>query len=67
MLLGYVSETAYSFMLMFEKITASKGFDANRGNTADGMRNLFSAKQFMASAYLFQKIFAMTGPLSHIL
>ena len=56
-----------SVMFMPEKITDSIAFDANRRNTADGMRNLFSTKQFMASAYLFWEIFAMTGPLSHIL
>ena len=54
-------------MLMFEKVTASKGFDADSQNTVDGMQKLFATKQFMASAYLFQKIFAMTGPLSRVL
>ena len=54
-------------MLMLEKITDSTAFDADRRSTADGMRNLFSTKQFMASAYLFREIFAMTGPLSRIL
>ena len=42
-----------SFMLMFEKVTASKGFDADSQNTVDGMQKLFATKQFMASAYLF--------------
>ena len=56
-----------SVMLMLEKITDSTAFDADRRSTADGMRNLFSTKQFMASAYLFREIFAMTGPLSRIL
>ena len=56
-----------SVMLMLEKITDSIAFDADRRSTADGMRNLFSTKQFMASAYLFREIFAMTGPLSRIL
>ena len=40
-------------MLMFEKVTASKGFDADSQNTVDGMQKLFATKQFMASAYLF--------------
>ena len=53
-----------SIMLMLEKITASIAFYADRWNTADGMQNLLSTKQFMASAYLFREIFAMTGPLS---
>ena len=54
-------------MLMLEKITDSTAFDADRRSTADGMRNLFSTKQFIASAYLFREIFAMTGHLSRIL
>ena len=56
-----------SVMLMIEKITASTAFDVDRRNTADGMQNLFPAKQFMASPYLFREVFAMTGPLSRIL
>ena len=58
-----------SVMRMLEKITASTAFDADRRNTkhANGMRNFFSTKQFVARAYLFREIFAMTGPLSHIL
>ena len=38
-----------------------------RWNTADYIWNLSSTKQFMASAYLFQEIFAMAVPLSCIL
>ena len=53
-----------SVILMTEKKTASTTFDADRRNTADDMRNLFSTKQIMASAYLFRELFAMTGPLS---
>ena len=56
-----------SVMLMLEKITDSTAFGADRRSTADGMRNLFSTKQFMASTYLFRKIFATTGPLRRIL
>ena len=56
-----------SVMLMLEKITDSTAFDPDRRSTVDGMRNLFSTKQLMASAYLFREIFAMTGPLSRIL
>ena len=33
-----------SVMLMLERITASTAFDADRRNTADGMRNMFSSK-----------------------
>ena len=54
-------------ILMLQKIATSTAFDAGRRYTADGMRNLFSTKQFMANAYLFREIFAMTGPLSRIL
>ena len=54
-------------MLMLEKITDNTAFDGDRRSTADGMRNLFSTKQFMESAILFREIFAMTGPLSCIL
>ena len=56
-----------SVMLMLEKISTSKAFDLNRWNTADGPQNLFSTKQFIASAYLFRGIFVMIGPLSRIL
>ena len=31
-------------MLMLERISASTAFDADRRNTADGMRNMFSSK-----------------------
>lgn len=54
-------------MLLLEKIAASTAFDVDRRNTVDGMQNLFSTKPSVASAYLFRKIFAMTGPLSRIL
>ena len=54
-------------MFMLEKITDRTTFDANGQSTADGMQNLFSTKQFTASACLFWEIFAMTDPLSHIL
>ena len=56
-----------SVLLLLEKITASSAFNADGRNIVDGMRNLFSTKQFIASAYLFLEIFAMTDPLSRIL
>ena len=56
-----------SVILMLEKVTSSTAFDVDRWNTADEMRNLFSTKRFMVSAYLFREIFTMTGPLSRIL
>ena len=66
-LLGYVLKRYDSVMLMLKKITASTAFVADRRKTANDMGNLLSMKQFMASAYLFREIFAMTGLLSCIL
>ena len=51
----------------FWEITVSTAFDVNIQDTADSMQNLFSTKQFIASAYLFQELFAMIRSLSYIL
>ena len=47
-------------MLILEKITASMVLDTDKQNT---VKAIFM-KQFMASAYLFWEMFAMTGPLA---
>ena len=47
-------------MLILEKITASMVFDTDKQNT---VKAIFM-KQFMASAYLFWEMFAMTGSLA---
>ena len=56
-----------SVMLTLDRVATDKAFDSDKRSLADGMRKLFSTKQFMASAYLFREIFSMTGPLSRTL
>ena len=52
---------------MLRKIVADTSFHPDKKDIADGLLDLFSTKQFIASAYLFREIFAITGPLSRIL
>ena len=65
--LGYVSEMLWFCYACAWENNCSTAFDVDRRNTADNMQNLFSVKQFMASAYLFRETFAMYGPISRIL
>ena len=52
---------------MLWKIVADTSFHPDKRDIADGLLDLFSTKQFIASAYLFREIFAITGRLSRIL
>ena len=52
---------------MLRKIVANTSFHPDKRDIADGLLDLFLTKQFIASAYLFREIFAITGPLSRIL
>ena len=52
---------------MLRKIVADTSFRPDKRDIADGLLDLFSTKQFIAGAYLFCEIFAITCPLSRIL
>ena len=52
---------------MLKKIVNNTSFNPDKREVADGLLEIFSTKQFIASAYLFREIFAITGPLSRIL
>lgn len=56
-----------AIMVMLQKIVDDTSFKPDKRSTADGMLKLFSTKQFLATAYLFRDIFAITGPLSRTL
>ena len=52
---------------MLREILADTSFHPDKRDIADRLLDLFSTKQFIASAYLFREVFAITGPLSRIL
>ena len=57
----------HAIIPMLRKIVADTSFHPDKRDIADGLLDLFSTKQFIASAYLSREVFAITGPLSRIL
>ncbi len=56
-----------SIMCVLETVSADTSFEGNQRSTSAGLMECFQTKQFVATAYLFREIFAITGPLSRYL
>ena len=56
-----------SIMHVLETVSTDTSFDGNQRSTSAGLLECFQTKQFVATAYLFREIFAITGPLSRYL
>ena len=56
-----------SIMHVLETVSTDTSFDGNQRSTSAGLLECFQTKQFIATAYLFREIFAITGPLSRYL
>ena len=54
-------------MSVLETVAADTSFEGNQRRTSAGLVECFQTKQFVATAYLFREIFAITGPLSRYL
>ena len=56
-----------SIMCVLETVSADTSFEGNQRSTSAGLMECFRTKQFVATAYLFREIFAITSPLSRYL
>ena len=56
-----------SVILSLPKIKASSAFEVKLRGKADVLLTSNQTRQFMATAFLFREIFAVTGPLSRYL
>ena len=52
---------------ILDKIQMDNTFDTKHRSDATGFLSSINTKQFMATMYLFQEIFVVTGPLSRYL
>ena len=54
-------------VLCLKKIKTSSAFEVKLRGRADGLLTSIQTRQFMATAFFFREIFAVTGPLSRYL
>eukprot|EP00794_Sanderia_malayensis_P010422 gene10422-11514_t len=54
-------------MSLLETVLADTSFEGNQISTSAGLAECFQTKQYVATAYLFREVFAITGPLSRYL
>ena len=63
----YFVERHECIILTLDKIRKDNTFDTKHRSDATGLLSSINTKQFMATMYLFQEIFVVTGPLSRYL